>query len=169
MAAKEAIVRLFDYTEWANHLFLDGVAALPAEDFARDLHGSHGGVRGTLVHTYGAERVWLERFKGTSPTSGPTEADFADVAALRDRWTVLETERRAWISSLPRSAGNELVTYRNFKGEVFSTPLWPLVQHLANHGSYHRGQVAAFLRQLGVKPPSTDLVVFDRLRSTAGR
>jgi uncharacterized damage-inducible protein DinB len=42
--------------------------------------------------------------------------------------------------------------------------LWPLVQHATNHGSYHRGQVAVFLRQLGVKPPTTDLVAFDRER-----
>jgi uncharacterized damage-inducible protein DinB len=57
-----------------------------------------------------------------------------------------------------------VIEYRNFKGEPFSSRLWPLVQHVANHGSYHRGQVAVFLRQLGVKPPTTDLVAFDRER-----
>ena len=60
-----------------------------------------------------------------------------------------------------------MIEYRNFKGDPFSSRLWPLVQHVTNHGSYHRGQVAVFLRQLGLKPPTTDLVAFDRERHQA--
>ena len=56
------MARLFDYGEWANHRYLDAVAPLDAEAFGRDLKGSHGGIRGTLVHTYGAEWVWHQRF-----------------------------------------------------------------------------------------------------------
>ena len=31
--------------------------------------------------------------------------------------------------------------------------------HLLNHQSYHRGQVATLLRQLGLKPPQVDFLV----------
>ena len=164
MTSKDAMQRLFDYSEWANHKFLDVVAGLSAEDFARDLKGSHGGIRGTLVHTYGAEQIWHERFKGGSPTSLPGEDSLTSVAALRERWATLESERGAWLAALSPDAGEQVVDYRNFKGEPFSSRLWPLVQHVTNHGSYHRGQVAVFLRQLGLKPPATDLVAFDRER-----
>jgi len=167
MGGREAIVRLFDYTDWANHRILDAALALTVDDFRRDLRGSHGGVRGTLAHLYGAELVWLERFKGVSPSSGPDESEFEDVAALRERWTALEKHRRAWLDSLADDAGGQVVAYRNLKGDAFSSALWPLVQHVANHGSYHRGQVVVLLRQLGVKPPATDLVAFDRERSAA--
>jgi uncharacterized damage-inducible protein DinB len=165
---KDAIVRLVDYTEWANHRILDTASTLSVEDFRRDLRASHGGVRGTLAHSYGAELVWLERFEGAPPSSMPKESEFEDVAALRARWTALEARRRSWLDSLGKDAGDRVVTYRNLKGDPFSSALWPLVQHLANHGSYHRGQVVVLLRQLGVKPPTTDLVAFDRERS-AGR
>ena len=165
MTGKDAIVRLFDYTEWANHRVLDAVEGLSGEDFVRDLRGSHGGVRGTLAHIFGAELLWLERFKGVSPSSLPDESLYADVSALRERWAALEKHRRSWLESLAEDAGDELVNYRNLKGEPFTSRLWPLVQHLANHGSYHRGQMVVLLRQLGVKPPATDLVVFDRERS----
>jgi uncharacterized damage-inducible protein DinB len=37
-----------------------------------------------------------------------------------------------------------------------------MFRHLANHSTYHRGQVAAMLRLLGEKPPSTDLIRFYR-------
>jgi uncharacterized damage-inducible protein DinB len=33
-----------------------------------------------------------------------------------------------------------------------------------NHGTYHRGQVATLLRQLGVQPPQTDLILYYRER-----
>jgi uncharacterized damage-inducible protein DinB len=33
--------------------------------------------------------------------------------------------------------------------------------HVVNHSTYHRGQVATMLRQLGTRPLPTDLLVFD--------
>jgi uncharacterized damage-inducible protein DinB len=32
--------------------------------------------------------------------------------------------------------------------------------HVANHGTYHRGQVATLLRQLGKVPIATDYLLF---------
>jgi uncharacterized damage-inducible protein DinB len=38
-----------------------------------------------------------------------------------------------------------------------------MVQHVVNHGTYHRGQVTTMLRQLGAAPPkSMDLIQFWR-------
>jgi len=164
MSSKDEMVRLFDYCEWANHRFLDAVAPLDDEAFARDLKGSHGGIRGTLVHTFGAEWIWHQRFLGVSPSALPAESAITGVAVLRERWAALEAERHAWLAALEPEAGERVIQYRNLKGDAFSGRLWPLVQHVANHGSYHRGQVAVFLRQLGMKPPATDLVAFDRER-----
>jgi uncharacterized damage-inducible protein DinB len=42
-----------------------------------------------------------------------------------------------------------------------------MMQHVANHGSYHRGQIATLLRQLGAKPAATDLIRFYRERGRA--
>ena len=164
MSDRQAMVRLFEYGEWANHRFLDAVAPLAAEDYLKDLKSSHGGVHGTLLHAYAAEWVWHQRFGGVSPTSLPDQEQITDLAALRARWSALEAERRSWLESLGPGAGERVIEYRNLKGDPFSSRLWPLVQHVTNHGSYHRGQVAVFLRQLGLKPPTTDLVAFDRER-----
>ena len=35
-----------------------------------------------------------------------------------------------------------------------------LMQHLANHSTYHRGQIALMLRTLGAEPLATDFHVF---------
>ena len=35
-----------------------------------------------------------------------------------------------------------------------------LMQHLANHSTYHRGQVALMMRQLSAEPVATDFHLF---------
>ncbi len=160
MLSKEDFVRLLDYTVWANHRVLRAAATLEVDAFKRDLGNSHGGVRGTLTHTMGAEWVWLERWKGSSPTRGFDEGEFPTVLELRERWRVLEDHRAAWLQGLGDTA--QLVRYTTFDGRTFESPLWKLVQHVANHSTYHRGQVITLLRQLGAKPAATDMVLWDR-------
>jgi uncharacterized damage-inducible protein DinB len=158
MSDVQAMSRLFDYCEWANRKFLDAAAPLDADAYGRDMKGSHGGIRGTLVHTYGAEWVWLERFNGRSPTGLPGGDQLGDVAALRACWTALEDERRAWLAGLGPDAATRVIDYRTFKGDPFRSELWPLVQHVANHGSYHRGEIALQLTNLGHSPGDLDFV-----------
>lgn len=162
MLTKEAFGRLLEYTVWANHRVLRAAATLSADDFKRDLGNSHGGVRGTLVHTMGAEWIWLERWKGLSPTRGIDEGEFPTVVELSDRWRTIEEHRGSWLRGLSESAAAEVVRYSTLDGRPFETALWKLVQHVANHSTYHRGQVITMLRQLGARAVSTDMVLWDR-------
>jgi uncharacterized damage-inducible protein DinB len=162
MLDKSDAVRLLDYTVWANHKLMRLAATLSVDDFKRDLKSSHGGVRGTLAHTMSAEWVWLERWKGLSPTKMFDEGEFPDIVALRDRWAGIEEHRASWLASLRPEALAASLRYRSLQGQEFETPLWQIVQHVANHSTYHRGQVVIFLRQLGAKVVSTDMIVWDR-------
>lgn len=162
MLDKDALERLIEYTIWANHRVMRACATIPVDDFKRELGASFGGIRGTLAHMMWAEWIWLERWKGVSPPGFPDESELADIVALRDRWKVIEDHRRAWLDALPRSAPAATVEYRNTAGDAFAAPLWQLVQHVANHSTYHRGQVISLLRQVGGRTVTTDMVVFDR-------
>jgi uncharacterized damage-inducible protein DinB len=166
MLSKDDLGRLLEYTVWANHRVMRAAAVLEPEAFRRDLQTSHGGVRGTLTHTMGAEWIWLERWKGVSPTRGIDESDFPTIVELRDRWTVIEEHRDSWFRSLPEDAPADIVNFSTLDGRPFSTPLWQLVQHTANHSTYHRGQIITMLRQLGAKAVSTDMILWDRERSS---
>jgi uncharacterized damage-inducible protein DinB len=167
MLGKDDLGRLLEYTTWANRRVLRAAAALTVEEFKRDLGASHGGVRGTLAHVLSAEWLWLERWKGVSPPRLLDEGEFPDVVALSNRWKAVNAHREAWFRGLAEPAVAEIVRYRTLEGKASEAPLWQLVQHLANHSSYHRGQVAALLRQLGAAPATTDMVAWDRKR--AGR
>ena len=166
MLTREHVARLLDYNIWANHRLMRAAATLSVDDFKRDtLQASHGGVRGTLTHIMFAEWLWLERWKGVSHTRGIDEGDFADVVALRDRWTLIEEHREEWFRGLREESLAEVVKYRTLQGLPFEDALWKLIQHTLNHSTYHRGQVTLLLRAVGARPVVTDLLVWDRAQA----
>lgn len=67
---------------------------------------------------------------------------------------------RTFAESLTAERMAEPLTYVNFKGNTFTYPLGETLVHIANHGTYHRGQVATLLRQLGKTPVSTDYLLY---------
>jgi uncharacterized damage-inducible protein DinB len=161
----EGVRLLYEYNTWANNRVLDACAVLSAEEFTRELGSSFSSVRDTLVHIMGVEWLWLERWNGRMPTELLAGRGFADLNTIRQRWTEIG---RNVLSFASRISADDLVRVhhiRTTKGEPYSHPLWEMMQHLVNHGSYHRGQVTTMLRQLNAKPVATDLILFHRQRS----
>jgi len=151
---------LYDYNRWSNTRVLDAVSKLSAEQFTRDLENSFRSVHATLVHILSAEWIWLERWNGTSPKSMLGSEELADVDAIRKRWDKVESERAAFIRSLSEEKLATTLSYVNTRGQTFAYPLWQMLVHVANHSTYHRGQLTTLLRQVGAKPVDTDLLTF---------
>ena len=158
---------LYDYNSWANYRSLDAASSLTPEKFVQPMGSSFGSVRDTLAHIYGAEWIWLERFQGRSPSSLPETTQFNDMASLRERWNELETRLLAFVNGLNQSDLERMFEYKTLKFGAYRNPLWESMQHVVNHGTYHRGQVTTLLRQLGAQPIATDLMHFYRERATA--
>lgn len=158
---------LYDYNAWANHRELEAASKLSSEQFVQPLGSSFGSIRDTLGHIYGGEWLWLERFQGRSPSSLPDTTQFHDIASLRERWNELEVRLLSFVNGLTQADLDRVMEYKTLKFGVYGNPLWQSMQHLVNHGTYHRGQVTTLLRQLGAQPILTDLMHFYRERSTA--
>ena len=150
----------FAYNEWANARLLAATADLSNEQFTRDLQSSFRSIRDTLSHIVAVEWVWLRRWKGESPSAGPDWAASPSRETLRNKLREVETERSAFLASLSDSDLMQPITYRNLKGEEWRYLLGDLLLHLVNHSTYHRGQITTMLRQVGITPPSTDLLIF---------
>ncbi len=161
----EEIRDLYAYNKWANERLLTASAALSEEQLTRDLRSSFPSVLATLTHILQAEWVWLERWTGNSPTGFPDAGNLGDTAALRQKWEEIEGRRQEFFAGLTDERLKEELRYRTIHGDEFRAPLWQLLRHVANHSTYHRGQVTTLLRQLGASPPSTDLVLFHRERA----
>jgi uncharacterized damage-inducible protein DinB len=158
----DEIRQLYTYNSWANRRCLDAVRHLDSDEFNRDLGSSFPSVRATLEHVLSAEWIWLARWRGVSPTAIPREWDTASLASLASHWDAVDREVHAFLASLSESALSTVIEYRTFAGTPCVNPLWELMRHVVNHSTYHRGQIATMLRQLGHKAPATDLIVWLR-------
>ena len=161
------IRHLFDYTEWANDLAMTAADELPDEDLRRDLGISHKSIFGTLLHMAGAEWIWLERWHGRSPAKAEAWSMWmpescADLAALNDRWSEVVDRRAQFISELDEARLVAELAFKLLSGDPSSMRLVDQMRHVANHATMHRGQVVGMIRQLGIDPPSTDLLFYLR-------
>ncbi len=155
---------LFEYNAWANRRILESCEALSEDQFTQDLRSSFPSVRETLAHIAAAQWIWTERWHGRSPTAPPDWYKSADRAALREKLTDLDRNLIEFTSRLGPADLERVTEHRNMSGQSSAQPLWQPLQHLANHGTYHRGQIVTMLRQLGAAAPHTDLIVFYRER-----
>jgi uncharacterized damage-inducible protein DinB len=160
--SRNDLIRLLDFHYWARNRVLEAVAALSAGQYTEPRGGSFASVRDTLNHLYSAEWIWLRRLNGESPTAPPS-IDLPDLSALRPAWHDLEAQWRGFLDAASEASVGEVMPYRLLSGQSAASPLWQIVTHMVNHGTYHRGQVTTLLRQLGAKPPaSTDLITYYR-------
>ena len=137
--------QLFDYNHWANHRALEAAAQLSDEQFTKPLGSSFSSVRDSF----------------------PDDSHIQTVPELREHWRPQGQRLLAFVNGLTPADLDRVLEYKTLKFGVYRNPLWQSLQHLANHGTYHRGQVATLLRQLGATPILTDLMHFYRERSVA--
>jgi uncharacterized damage-inducible protein DinB len=159
------LTTLIDYNYWARDRLLDAVQALTQEQFTRDMGNSFGSVRDTIAHICDAESIWLARCDGGQPTGFQKPDRMPDAAAARAEWAELDRGMREVLQRMGPGGVQRTIEYKDFKGASRTDVVWQIMQHVVNHGSYHRGQVTTMLRQLGAQPAKfMDLIVFYRER-----
>jgi uncharacterized damage-inducible protein DinB len=156
------LVQLFDYDGWANGRVLDAVRGLSAEEFSREVASSFPSIQATLGHMLAAQWIWLERCFGRSPTAAPTDWNRRSLDTLVSEWGRIEVEQQAFVEGLREMDLDRVLSFRTLSGIPYQCPIWQALRHVVNHSTYHRGQIATLLRQLGHQPIGTDLIAFFR-------
>ncbi len=162
MSASSDTLRLhLAYTTWATQLLLTAAAGLTEEELTRDFKTSDRCVLDTLVHVFAADRIWLARIEGNSPSAFVTPED-REFTRLQSAWPALLGRWKDWAAQLGDRDVEATISYRDMKGNPWESPLWQIVLHVVNHGTHHRGQVSGFLRSMGHTPPQLDLIAYYR-------
>jgi uncharacterized damage-inducible protein DinB len=148
------------YSAWATRCLLAACEMLTPAELSRDLHLSHHSVLGTLSHTYGSERFWMECLLADQlpPLSeigrpGPS----ASLAELESAWPGVWTALDTWLSPLPADGLLVSLRCRRPPQPDIHFTRWQILRHSLNHSTQHRGQVVGMLRALGKQPPNVDL------------
>lgn len=162
MTLSATLVTHLKFHRWATGLVLDEIAPLPSEELVKTIGGSFPSVYDTTVHLYQSDRVWLDRLE--ERPSGKLEDYQAPgcMWELRDAWVEAHDRMIAFANSLGEADVNRVIAYKNLAGQAFEMPIWKIILHVVNHGSYHRGQITNMVRQLGHKATNLDLIRFYR-------
>src|SRR5262249_11982858 len=80
---------------------------------------------------------------------------FPDLATVQRKWGEVESEQVEFVNRVTNESLARMLPIRSTE-----ISLAHLMQHLANHSTYHRGQVALMMRQLAAEPPATDFALF---------
>ncbi len=140
----EMLLRFLEFDMWANQETLRSLQAMT--------HPPERAVA-LIAHIAATQRVWLERAL-TLPQS----------VAVWPRWSLPETAKQLptvageWTRLIATGDLSREFAYTNTKGQQFRNKLSDVALHVAFHGVYHRGQIAALVRQHGGEPAYTDFI-----------
>lgn len=152
MEQLDSLRQFFEYDYWANQETLRSLGSFDA---------SPERMLKIVGHIVGAQRIWLGRLEspgGDPPVPWPLmnlgEASAA-VDEMHQRWMDL-------LGHLSAERLDEDLVHRNSKGVEFRAPVRDVLMQLVTHGAYHRGQIAAAVRDAGGTPAPTDYIIWVR-------
>lgn len=156
----ELIEQYYRFNAWANMRILDTVSQISTQEYRKETNPNFGSVHNTLVHIMSTQWLWLNRWKGVSLKAMLDPATFADLAMVRDQWTEIEEQTRAYILTCTQESLIRPITYQNLRGETYSYPLWKMMLHQVNHATQHRSETAMILTQYGHSTGPMDFLIF---------
>ncbi|KQX60742.1 DinB family protein [Paenibacillus sp. Root444D2] len=159
------ILKNYEYHVWANKRVFTRLKELPEEILLQELSDVFPTIHAGLVHIYRVDTVWLSGMKGNSydqirellvnveeKTKGKSlkqlEAAFSELAEAYKTFLNSDVDWQA-MKDFPHP------TYG-----VLHASIEELIQHVVNHGTYHRGNITSMLRQLGHAGVSSDYVFY---------
>ena len=158
MMTPEDARTLFAYDAWANQRVLDACAALAPEQFTQrpgvelSLGARHHGAHHGRASGFGWSAFRAARRSAAERRSVPGSRRLAKT--LGARWSA-----SFWHTSAALSAADleRELRLSGHEGQSAQHLLWQTLQHLANHSTYHRGQVTTLFaparRQTGRHRP----------------
>lgn len=152
---KDHYQKMFAYNAWANRLFVECLkqpGIVNAKSFL------------LMSHILTAEEVWHCRLAGLNT---PLEKLWKEYS-IQELQQKIEERNQAWETYLKDCGGDRLaasIHYRNTKGQTYTTAVSDVLNHVINHGTYHRAQIASLLRLESVEPPVSDYIQYVRLQA----
>lgn len=160
---KQLLLQYASYTIWANRKIIECINNLSNDQINREITSSFSSIYKTVLHILDAENIWWQRVKLAEHIERPSDSFDGSFEELVKKLEAQSKQWEEWVSNASDNQLNHVFSYQNSKKELFKQPMYEMLLHLFNHGTYHRGQLVTMLRQLGVeKIPPTDYILFSR-------
>ncbi|WP_068776823.1 DinB family protein [Paenibacillus sp. FJAT-26967] len=156
--------RQFNYHEWANRRVITSILELPAEEHRRRIQSTFASLSEAIIHMYAIDARWLSVLSGASfEESGGLLMKLTDESKempLEEVWARYNGIYERYHVFLKEADLDALFELAHPQFGVFHIKLSEVIQHVVNHGTYHRGNLSSMLRQLGNKSVPTDYMFY---------
>lgn len=155
----------FEYHLWANKLVYKHLKELPENVCFQEVKSVFPTLYDTLLHMYQTDFIYLYAIKGESfekivaaVNQLKEENPERSFEKLEKSYLQLGDKYREFINSLENLHAIISISHPSFG--TLTTSYNEILQHVVNHGTYHRGNITAILRQLGYKGVPTDYIFY---------
>ncbi|NOV00107.1 DinB family protein [Paenibacillus planticolens] len=162
---REHAIKTYDYHVWANKRVFARLEELPEEVLHQELGNVFPTIYKGLVHIYQVDTIWLSGMMGNSYEQikellGAIEAKTANktLTQLQAAYREKAEEYRVFLKGADDLQAKKQFPHPTFG--VLQASIGELIQHIVNHGTYHRGNISSMLRQLGHAGASSDYVFY---------
>lgn len=158
-------LQLYHFNTWANSKVFEQLRSLPAEVYRKEVDSVFPSVADVLIHMYQVDYVWLKALKGekfedilASIKPLYQELKEADLNGMENKFEKMGTYYETFMAQKVDLSQDTTVHHPHF-GTLHGSYA-DLIQHIVNHGTYHRGHISAILNQQGHKGASTDYIFY---------
>lgn len=158
-------VQLYQFNGWANEKVFEHLKTLPSEIYRTETKSVFPSVSAVLVHMYQVDYVWLkamneEDFHEIVAALGQITDNLqaASIDEMEVKFKELSRKYESFIQNQEDITSQTTIHHPHF-GTLHSNYA-DLIQHVVNHGTYHRGHISAVLNQLGHKGASIDYIFY---------
>jgi uncharacterized damage-inducible protein DinB len=162
---KHHALQLYDYHMWANKKVFQHLKALPEGVYFQEVESVFPSISQLMVHLYRIDIVWLGVIRGESfndiiAAVGRIPADMGQesIEHIESMYAELAESYNDFLHS--QEDLNRVITCEHPQFGKLETQLHELMQHITNHGTYHRGNLTAMLRQMGHPGVPTDYIFY---------
>jgi uncharacterized damage-inducible protein DinB len=161
----DAIRNAYGYDEWATAKIFDAAEGLTSAQLDAQGQIPHDTIKQTLLHLLIVHKRFLSWWDGSLPAQQAYSqmadpADYPDLASVRVLWQQVAEQTRAFVSDLSDDDAAEYLSTTGPDGSPFGFPRWQMMQHVANHNTQHRSEVAVMLTTFDCSPGDIDLIFY---------
>ncbi|ALC81248.1 MULTISPECIES: DinB family protein [Bacillus] len=163
-------VQLYEYNVWANNQIFNRLKELPQDVYRQEVQSVFSSLSNVLTHVYLSDLGWIEVFSGESMNHAlelaeqrKEQTEAKEIGEMEVMFSELADRYKSFLNQTKNI--NKPLVIEHPSGDLMKTSVSDLVPHVVNHGTYHRGNITAMLRQMGYTSVATDYGLYLYLKT----
>ncbi|MBT2737371.1 DinB family protein [Bacillus sp. ISL-7] len=147
-------LKMYDYHTWANGVIINRLKELPQDVYHKEIQTGFSSISKVLSHIYATDYTWFDIISGKDMKEALAYADQlieqVETKSIEEMKKIFLdlSERYKELLNSQENIEKVIVVDNPYAG-LLETSVSETVLHVVTHGSYHRGNIATMLRQMG--------------------